>query len=178
MTHQTHDRYTEIFGRFNPFTPKNDRSKNSPAASPAIFHNTVWRIWLFMACSDERWLYYQFSLPHVCICLWEDWENALFELGSERVNCLVWYGIRNCASFWGDAYTVRQWEINFPTKFQECITMIKNIIHTSTSMPYEYRKVRHSWSTKDISLSCILRWSSSEVPYTGCKTDPSENWSE
>ena len=70
---------------FNPFTPKSDRSNNSPAASPAILHHTVWRIWLFIACSDERWLHYQFSLCHAYICLWEGWENALFELGSERV---------------------------------------------------------------------------------------------
>ena len=70
---------------FNPFTPKSDRSNNSPAASPAILHHTVWRIWLFIACSDERWLHYQFSLCHTYICLWEGRENALFELGSERV---------------------------------------------------------------------------------------------
>ena len=69
----------------NPFTPKSDQSNSSPAASPAILHNTVWRIWLFIACSDERWLYYQFSLSHAYICLWEGRENALFELGSERV---------------------------------------------------------------------------------------------
>ena len=53
----------------NPFTPKSDQSKNSPAASPAILHHTVWRICLFIACSDERWFYYQFSLPHLYISL-------------------------------------------------------------------------------------------------------------
>ena len=26
---------------------------------------TVWRTWLYLAYSDERWLYYQFSLPHL-----------------------------------------------------------------------------------------------------------------
>ena len=60
----------------NPFTPKSDQSNSSPAASPAILHNTVWRIWLFIACSDERWLYYQFSLSHAYICLWEGRENS------------------------------------------------------------------------------------------------------
>ena len=40
----------------NPFTPKGDQSPISPAASPEILHHTVWRTWLFIAYSDERWL--------------------------------------------------------------------------------------------------------------------------
>ena len=67
---------------FNPFTPKSDQFQISPAASPEIWHHTVWRTWLFIAYSDERWFYYQFSLPHLYISLWEGWENVLFELGS------------------------------------------------------------------------------------------------
>ena len=51
----------------NPFTPKSDHLQNSPAASAEILHHTVWRTWLFIADSDERWLYYQFSLPHLHI---------------------------------------------------------------------------------------------------------------
>ena len=69
---------------FNPFTPKSDQVQISPAASPVILHHTVWRIWLFIAYSDEKWLYYQIriaSLIHFCI---KGWENVLFELGSER----------------------------------------------------------------------------------------------
>ena len=38
-----------------------------------------------LACSDERWLYYQFSLPHLYIFFLKVWENVHFELGSERV---------------------------------------------------------------------------------------------
>ena len=49
---------------FNPFTPKSDQSQISPAASPEILHHAVWRIWPFIAYSDQRWLHYQFSLPH------------------------------------------------------------------------------------------------------------------
>ena len=56
---------------FNPLTPKSDQFPISPAASPVILHiilhHTVWRTWLFMAYSDERWLYYQFALPHLHI---------------------------------------------------------------------------------------------------------------
>ena len=53
----------------NPFTPKSDQCQISPVASPEILHHTVWRTWLFLAYSDERWLYYQFSLPHLYIFL-------------------------------------------------------------------------------------------------------------
>ena len=55
--------------RVNPFTPKSDQCQISSAASPVILHRTVWGIWLFIAYSDERWLYYQFSLPHQYISL-------------------------------------------------------------------------------------------------------------
>ena len=69
----------------NPFTPESDQCQNSPAASQEIWHHTVWRIWLFIAYSDERWLYYKFSLHHACNCFLKGWENTLFELRSERV---------------------------------------------------------------------------------------------
>ena len=62
----------ELQGRkpgINPFTPKSDQCQISPAASPKILHHTVWRTWLFIVYSDERWLYYQFSLPHLYISL-------------------------------------------------------------------------------------------------------------
>ena len=79
-------REKETRNRMNPFTPKSDQCQISPAASPEILHHTVWRTWLFTAYSDERWLHYQFSLPHPYISLQEGWENALFEPGSARVN--------------------------------------------------------------------------------------------
>ena len=47
--------------------------------------HTVWKTWLFITYSDERWLYFQFSLPHLYISLQKGWENVLFELWSERV---------------------------------------------------------------------------------------------
>ena len=40
----------------NPFTAKSDQCQISPAASLEILHHTVWRTWLFVAYSDERWL--------------------------------------------------------------------------------------------------------------------------
>ena len=40
------------------FTPKGDQVQISPAASPEILHHTVGRTWLFIAYSDEGWLYY------------------------------------------------------------------------------------------------------------------------
>ena len=46
-----------VWPGLNPFTPKSDQFQISPAASPEILHYTVWRTWLFIACSDESWLY-------------------------------------------------------------------------------------------------------------------------
>ena len=51
---------------YNPFTPKSVEYKISPAALPEILHHTVWRTWLFIAYSGERWLSYQFSVPRLC----------------------------------------------------------------------------------------------------------------
>ena len=73
---------------FNHFIPKSDQYQISPATSPEILHHTVWRTWLFMAYSDARWLYYQLSLPSVIQFSLQGWENAVFELGSERVKLL------------------------------------------------------------------------------------------
>ena len=70
----------------NPFTPESDQCQNSPAASQEIWHHTVWRTWLFIAYSDEKWLYYKFLLHHSYNRFLKGWENTLFELRSERVN--------------------------------------------------------------------------------------------
>ena len=53
-----------------------------------ILYHTVWRTWLFVAYSDQRWLYYQFSLHNLYVSFIEGWENVLFELGSERVKLI------------------------------------------------------------------------------------------
>ena len=71
--------------RVNPFTPESDQCQNSPAASQEVWHHTVWRTWLFIAYSDEKWLYYKFSLHHSYNRFLKGWENTLFELRSERV---------------------------------------------------------------------------------------------
>ena len=44
---------------------------------------TAWKTRLFIACWDERWVYYKLSLPHLYVSI--GWENVLFELGSEKV---------------------------------------------------------------------------------------------
>ena len=66
-----------------------DQCQNSPAASQEIWLHTVWRTWLFIAYSDEKWLYYKFSLHHSHNRFLKGWENTLFELRSERVNTLM-----------------------------------------------------------------------------------------
>ena len=40
---------------------ESDQCQISPAASPEILHHTVLGTWLFIACSDKRWLYYTIS---------------------------------------------------------------------------------------------------------------------
>ena len=76
---------TRLMGiQYKPFTPESDQCQNSPAASQEIWHHTVWRTWLFIAYSDERWLYYKFLLHHSYNCFLKGWENTLFELRSER----------------------------------------------------------------------------------------------
>ena len=73
----------------NPsFTPESDQCQNSPTASQEIWHHTVWRTWLFIAYSDEKWLYYKFSLHQSYNRFLKGWENTLFELRSERVKSL------------------------------------------------------------------------------------------
>ena len=63
--------YTRIRVQLNPFTPESDQCQNSPAASQEIWHHTVWRTWLFIAYSDEKWLYYKFSYKSLIQSLFE-----------------------------------------------------------------------------------------------------------
>ena len=74
----------------NPSTPKRDQHQISPAAPQQILHHKVWRTWLFIAYPDERWLYYQFSLPQLYISLYKIGRMFFFfELGSEGVMFLA-----------------------------------------------------------------------------------------
>ena len=52
------------FRLYNPFTPESDQLKLFSCSLTRTITWRRWRSWLFMAYSDERWLYYQFSLPH------------------------------------------------------------------------------------------------------------------
>ena len=81
-------------GNVNPFTPESDQCQNSPAASQEIWHHTVWRTWLFIAYSDERWLYYKFLLHHSYNRFLKGWENTLFELRRERVKLITLMGVK------------------------------------------------------------------------------------
>ena len=56
-----------------------------PQQPPEILHHTVWRTWLFIVYSNERWLYHQFSILHLFISLQKVGRMYFFELGSERV---------------------------------------------------------------------------------------------
>ena len=84
----------------NPFTPESDQCQNSPAESQEIWHHTVWRTWLFIAYSDEKWLYYKFSLHHSYNRFLKGWENGLFELRSERVQSWHYAYCLVCLVYW------------------------------------------------------------------------------
>ena len=60
----------------HPFAPKSDQCQIPPTAAPEILHHTLWRTWLFIAYSNERLLYYQFSLPNLNI-----WRMYFLNLG-------------------------------------------------------------------------------------------------
>ena len=48
----------------------------SPAAPPEILHRTVWRTWLFIAYSDERWLCYQIVTTSLIRFSLKGWDNV------------------------------------------------------------------------------------------------------
>ena len=50
------------------FTPKSDQYQISPAASPEICPHTVWRTWLFIACSDVLYFGSNQVLIHYFAC--------------------------------------------------------------------------------------------------------------
>ena len=57
--------------------------------SPEIYH-TVWRTWHLIACSDESWLNYQFSLHHSYICSWMDRRICIMSLGVKGLIKVHW----------------------------------------------------------------------------------------
>ena len=64
---------------------KSDQYQISPAPSPEISHHTIWRTWLFIAYSDERWTSCQILTALLIHFSLKGWDNVLFKLGSERV---------------------------------------------------------------------------------------------
>ena len=64
---------------------ESDQCQISSSASPQILCHTVRRTWLYIAYSDEKWLYCKLLLSHSYIFPFKGWENVLFELRSERV---------------------------------------------------------------------------------------------
>ena len=60
-----------------------DQFQISPPASPELLHRTVWRTWLFVAHSDEKWFIFllpiEFSLPRLYdISLWKVWTTYFY----------------------------------------------------------------------------------------------------
>ena len=51
---------------FIPFIPESYQFQLSPTDLPEITSHSMWRTWLFIASSNERGSYYQFSLMTKC----------------------------------------------------------------------------------------------------------------
>ena len=61
--------------------------KFPPAASPKILHHIAWRIWLFIAYSDESWS--QILTTSLIHCSLKGWENVHSKLPSEKSQSLA-----------------------------------------------------------------------------------------
>ena len=61
----THNPQTEVTKELNPFTPKSDQCQLSPVALPEIECHTVWRTWLSIAYSDERYTTNSHYIPYI-----------------------------------------------------------------------------------------------------------------
>ena len=137
----------------NPFTPESDQYQNSPAASQEIWHHIVWRTWLFIAYSDEKWLYYKFSLHHSYNRFLKGWENTLFELRSERVKRLV-----ECACL--NMFLVL---LSGPTNSGQRTTWFLNmetwrfvLRHVLKATPGSQRDSKASWEETPLHISCRI----------------------
>ena len=68
--------------QFDPFTPKSEQFQMSPSASPEMLYITSPSMNLtFHSFSDDRWSYYQFSLPHLYISLEKSEKTYFWNLG-------------------------------------------------------------------------------------------------
>ena len=79
-----HASHPPVLFQMSPLPPLPSPPPPSPNPEHLIIAEMSW------ACQDcshsKTWLYYQFSLPQLYIFTHTDWENVLFELGSEKDN--------------------------------------------------------------------------------------------
>ena len=86
----------------NPFTPKSNQFENSLAASPELnmtSHNMKNLYRIIVAYPDKRWVYYQFSLPHLYIYFHKVGRMYFLNLG-EGLNFWILFEIRVCNGTW------------------------------------------------------------------------------
>ena len=91
-----------------------DQCQNSPAASQEIWHHTVWRTWLFIAYSDEKWLYYKFLLHTHTIAFWKVGRIHFLSSGVKGLihNILVYRALRSWAPV---CHVVGVWSLPTPS---------------------------------------------------------------
>ena len=129
----------------------------SLAASPEILHNTVWRTWLFIAYSVERWLNYQFLQKITYTFLLKRLgECTFFNL---TVLCQRWNYRFFPSFFWvvttpenvitSPQNVMTQNVTTFATKFNNQVT--QNAIHFRHEMP------------RTVTQNVITKWAPSKV---------------
>ena len=112
-----------IFSRSQPLTlslPRVINVKISPAASPIIVHHPVRRTWLFVPYSDERWLHYQFSLPHLYIFSLKGSENVLFESSGVKGSIVRWEISLDQSALSCQTLSLNTWK-RLPVNGQRCL---------------------------------------------------------
>ena len=109
-----------------------DQFQIYPAISTGIFHHTVWRTWLFIAYAERRWLYYQFSVPHIihwfgeCTFWTREWKGV-------RTNVLPQILKKMTDPVFGEALRQRIWDNQTFSNFTHYGDFYTGVVDQGTS---------------------------------------------
>ena len=122
----------------SPFTPRSDQLQFSLSVSPEIYH-TVWRIWHLIACWDESWLNYQFSLHHLCICSW-----------MVRRICTVSLGVKGIISYLSSG-VICGWRLG-----PSCVTAVGQLSQSKTAKDLHRQTHTNPWKPNSDQRQLLL----------------------
>ena len=149
---------------------ESDQFQIPPAASQEILHHTVWRIWLFIAYSGERWIYYQFSLPLLYIGILHFQRKRISDvvrIGSQ--SSFIWISYEKPSS----SYCVLRWNMTMlPILTTPLILIIFEMLEECAFLKQQSLwEIPNGWFLKLISNT----WGYSDMRGHG-KSSPSEAW--